>query len=742
MITYRISQRTIVPILLVACIGSQVQALTTQSRYHITDLGTLGGSFSAGNGINTSGRVTGWSYAGGGFDEHAFVYDGSMHDLGTLGGTRSFGQDINASGQITGYAQVSAGYDHAFLYDGMMRDLGTLGGLSSYGNGINNHGQVTGYSFLPDAAYYEYRAFIWTEATGMQNLGTLGGASSIGEDINDVGNITGGSETTGGEFHAMLHDGMMHDLGTLGGTYSYGRRNNDTGQVTGISYTTGDAEIHAFLWTPEAPNGNSGTMYDLGTLDGGLSYGYGINESGDVVGAAYTADNALHAFLYTECNGMVDLNTLVTAQSGWELANAVAINDAGQITGWGWIEGQQHAFRLTPVPEPTTIAMLALGGVAVAACRRRRSTMMLCLLCSLSVSTSTQAARYSVAPLGHLGEFGPGSTTALDINNSGQVVGESFGQAFLYDDGVMYGLVDASRAYAINNSGQVAGWYYPAGAEDQRAFLWTPTTLNGHTGTLQDLGTLGGSTSRAFGINDAGHVVGESFTARGEVHGFLYDGEMHDLGTLGGYASANAINAGGQIIGSAFDDAFHATLWDGTLHDLGGFSGAHVYGISINDHGEIVGHWDSETESRSYYLTEPGYVWLAADDIGSFGGTFTIARDINNNGDIVGTANTAVSVQYPFGVQHSFIYTSGGGLVDLNDLIDPMQLSRGPGGVADGLTWANAINDRGQIIAGGWNWYVLTPVPEPSGLALILPTLVLLGYRRLVGSRPGKAAEN
>ena len=225
---------------------------------------------------------------------------------------------------------------------------------------------MTGYSFLPDAEYYEYRAFIWTAGGGMQNLGTLGGASSIGNDINNDGTVAGGSETTGGQFHAMLYDGTMHDLGTLGGTYSYGDRINDSGQVTGVSYTADDAESHAFLWTPATPNSTSGTMHDLGTLGGSLSHGFGINSSGQVTGVSYMTDDVrLHAFLYTSGIGIVDLNTLVNPLSGWELANAIAINDAGQITGWGLIDGQQHAFLLNPVPEPSTFAQLALSVIAI-----------------------------------------------------------------------------------------------------------------------------------------------------------------------------------------------------------------------------------------------------------------------------------------------------------------------------------------------------------------------------------------
>jgi probable HAF family extracellular repeat protein len=339
------------------------------ATYTLIDLGTLNSIYgSYGYGVNNSGQAVGISYKDGWQRQHAFLYSTGtgMTDLGTLGGLNSYAYGINDSGQVVGTSQPSAevavlqptgdAYFHAFLYSsgtGMV-DLGTLGGWHSAARAINDSGQVVGESYVTgnDAAH----AFLYSSDTGMIDLGTLGGSVSVAYGINAGGQVVGTARVPDNNSHAFLYstDAGMIDLGTLGGAGSTARGINDSGQVVGWASTSAD-ETHAFLY-----DGDNG-MTDLGTLGGSASGGYGINASGQVVGTANG-----RAFLYSSGVGMTDLNDLIPL-SGWTLKEARAINDIGEIVGQGTIGGETHAFLLTPIPEPSSVVLAALGLVALVA---------------------------------------------------------------------------------------------------------------------------------------------------------------------------------------------------------------------------------------------------------------------------------------------------------------------------------------------------------------------------------------
>ena len=339
-------------------------------QYTVTDLGTLpGGTTSNANAINSSGQIAGISeQIAGNIAEsvQAFLYsNGSMQDLGTLGGPTSAAYGINDSGQVVGQADINAaGVAHAFLYSGgSMHDIDTLGSEGSVANGINASGQIVGQVDLEINSAFAIHAFLYSGGS-MQDLGTLpGGTFSSANAINASGQIVGGADTpgSGGVSHAFLYsNGTMQDLGTLGGNSSSASGINASGQIVGSAFLSGDTVGHAFLYS-------NGKMQDLGTLAGNTeSVAEGINDSGQIVGRSFgdagggrIGGNAEYGFLYRG-GTMLNLNSL-EGNAGWELEEATAINDAGDIVGDGVNPaGQEDAFPPSPpFPSPQHSPMLA-----------------------------------------------------------------------------------------------------------------------------------------------------------------------------------------------------------------------------------------------------------------------------------------------------------------------------------------------------------------------------------------------
>lgn len=325
-----------------------------------TDLGTLGGNYSAASAINDAGQVVGYSEAGSEDRWHAFITgpDGvGMRDLGKLGGNLAFNDllSINDAGQVAGYSDTAEGNLQAFITgpNGTgMRNLGTLGGDGSVALAINNAGQVAG--FAATVEDNNPHAFITgPDGMGMRDLGTLGGWGSYALGINDAGQVVGRSVTEEFFDHAFiatltLSGPRMRDLGTLARDSS-ANGINEAGQAVGVSFTD-EGLPHAFITGADGMG-----MTDLGTLGGNISHANGINDAGQVVGASSTAEGLGHAFITgADGVGMTDLNSLVHLPDGWVLTDATGINNAGQVIA-------------AAIPEPENYALLLAGLALIAA---------------------------------------------------------------------------------------------------------------------------------------------------------------------------------------------------------------------------------------------------------------------------------------------------------------------------------------------------------------------------------------
>ena len=103
-------------LLVAGLLGSAAQAVV---QYTLTDLGTLGGAYTLGFGLNNSGQAVGYSSTGQySLNQDAFrtapnrSINPSMDDLGRLGGTLGVAYGINSSGQVTGFSELAQSGNH------------------------------------------------------------------------------------------------------------------------------------------------------------------------------------------------------------------------------------------------------------------------------------------------------------------------------------------------------------------------------------------------------------------------------------------------------------------------------------------------------------------------------------------------------------------------------------------------------------------------------------------------------
>ncbi|MCA1618171.1 MAG: DUF4214 domain-containing protein [Acidobacteria bacterium] len=312
------------------------------------------------------------------------------------------------------------------------------------------------------------------------------------------------------------------------------------------------------------------TVTDLGTLGGAQSTALGLDECGKVVGESNpTGSTSFHPYFWNGAT-MTDLGTF-----GGQSGSASAVNVAGRVAG--------------------------------------------------SAQTATSEQRPFIWTLA--------TGTKADLGTPGT----------------------GAAAYDINESNQIVGQWETSPLQD-RAFVWTQAT------GMQIVTAPWGTPIAAYAINNAGHIIGTAQTSGGASHAFLSSGGVvTDLGTLGGTNSfAYDLNEPDNndvvvVVGHAnipsnnASRPFHAFRWTSTggIQDLGTFGGTRSIAYGVNASGHIVGYAEvTAGVNRAFLWTDDNA--NGAHDAGEMknlntlaptaGWTFEEARAINDRGQIVATA--------------------------------------------------------------------------------------------------------
>ena len=315
---------------------------------------------------------------------------------------------------------------------------------------------------------------------------------------------------------------------------------------------------------------------DLGTIPGGEPGSpFAINANGQVVGAAYTAANSEHPFLYS---GGAMTDSGCTVQLDRHPRNRHRRHWASDMRAVLPKQRRRNAFLYR---NGTMVDLATLVGKA-----------------GLAMTANAMNASGQVAGCVNSWSGSGAYTHAYICNTSNGALMD------WRDPGNLWS--SWSEAYGINDIGQAVGM-----AQLDSGLIHAFVYRNG---TMADLGTFGGPYSGAGGINDSGQVVGYADIDSNSSHAFLdSSGIMTDLGTLGGPDSAaNGINASGQVVGYAnissnSSHAFFYTTGTGLL-DLNSLISPSsgwtlTTATAINDNGWIVGNGFYNGTSRMFLLT-------------------------------------------------------------------------------------------------------------------------------------------
>jgi len=311
------------------------------------------------------------------------------------------------------------------------------------------------------------------------------------------------------------------------------------------------------LGKPTTDSVSGYTLTDLGAFDPGETVeANAINDHGQVVGEE--ADTPFlwqggHISELTAVQGglIEDFRPAERNPGDFEQdGGALAINDRGQVAGWIEIgtTGGQPGDMGPRHDQPEAVVWDGGPWEYTDGLRECQALAISSDGIPVGFSTGQDGVRHAVRwrgvgvaqDLGSLATSGGGAESeAKGINRRGQIVGESAGQAFLWQNGRIKSL-GPGRANAINDSSIVAG------QGNDRASLWV-----GEKRRFLPV-PKGRNTSEALAINNRGETVGYA----GPYAVLWSQGRMIDLDRLlpqsAGWhlVQATGINNSGQIVGN------------------------------------------------------------------------------------------------------------------------------------------------------------------------------------------------
>lgn len=260
----------------------------------------------------------------------------TVADLGTLpGNTVSKGYALNDAGEAAGVSDMPTAAIATMFSGGKATSISTLGSSVSVANAINSSGEIAGWNSYDSNANFDPQAFLYSNGSMLNiNAATLFPSGTEAYGINNSGEVVGTGYIRSSNFHAFLYSGgKMKDLGPSGAYQASAYAINTSGQIVG-SYSLNSGASGTFLYT----GGKMTTLPNPAGSNGG--FGVAINDNGEIVGALYPSEGGSHAAVFSH-GAWTDLGNLAGAQG----SEATAINTTGQIVGTAIFPSTYKPFR-------------------------------------------------------------------------------------------------------------------------------------------------------------------------------------------------------------------------------------------------------------------------------------------------------------------------------------------------------------------------------------------------------------
>jgi uncharacterized membrane protein len=257
---------------------------------------------------------------------------------------------INNAGQIVG------SYNFGFVTAGFLYSGGSYTTLPqpqmAFAEGINNLGQIVGSD--------GYSGFLLNggSLTPIQVPGVI---STTPHGMNDNGQIVGSYPLGAGDHGFLYSAGRFTTFDVPGaaaeGTLALGI--NNAGQIVGWYGGRGNISVHGFVLI----NGTYTTIDAPGAVE---TFATAISNSGQILvnGWFYNGTGGVSPHPYL----LEDGRLIPFEVPGSGVAELLGINDLGQIVGVYGDANGDHGFLATPVPEPSTLLLAAIGMVGAFGC--------------------------------------------------------------------------------------------------------------------------------------------------------------------------------------------------------------------------------------------------------------------------------------------------------------------------------------------------------------------------------------